>query len=386
MLVLESLVLLFINIRRSNIIYIILRSGFVTNSDVYRRLQEHLDSLPVGYPATQSGVELRILKRLFTEEEAEMACFLSALPKTVQQIAKETGKAEKHVEFLLKQMSDKGLIAAYHMDEELQYANQIFAVGIYELQLGVLDKEFAEDFEEYMQEAFSQVLVQGTTPQLRVVPIQASVEPSMGVSPYENLRHLIKEKDQFSVMECICKKEKALLGEGCEKPREVCLVLAAPNYFTKKGWAREISQDEAFDILAQAEKAALVASPGNIQNPYFICLCCGCCCGILSNLKKLSNPSKYVASNFFAVVDTELCSSCETCLDRCQMDAITMIDNIANVDLRRCIGCGLCVSTCPDEAIHLKRKDPSQIVVPPASNQELYQKIATEKETSHKRR
>ncbi len=358
----------------------------MANPEVYRRLQEHLDSLPVGFPPTKSGVELRILKRLFTEEEAEMTCFLSFSPKTVKQIAKETGKPEKRMEVLLEQMRGKGLIAAYHIDEELHYSNQLFAVGIYELQLGVLDKEFVEDFEEYMQEAFSQVLVQGTTPQLRVVPIQTSIEPSMGVSPYENLRQIIKEKDRFSLMDCICKKEKALLGEGCEKPREVCLVLAAPNYFTKRGWAREISQDEALEVLVQAEEAALVASPGNVQNPTFICLCCGCCCAILSNLKKLPNPSEYVASNYFATVDTELCSSCETCLDRCQMDAITMIDEIANVDSRRCIGCGLCVSTCPVEAIHLKRKDPSQIVVPPVSGQELYQKIATEKETSPKRR
>jgi hypothetical protein len=46
-------------------------------ADVYRRLQRHLDELPVGYPATASGVELRILERLFTPEEAEVALALS---------------------------------------------------------------------------------------------------------------------------------------------------------------------------------------------------------------------------------------------------------------------------------------------------------------------
>ena len=54
--------------------------------DVYRRLQKHIDELPVGYPATESGVELRILRRLFTPEEAEVALALSAIPETVEKI------------------------------------------------------------------------------------------------------------------------------------------------------------------------------------------------------------------------------------------------------------------------------------------------------------
>lgn len=38
--------------------------------DIYERLRERLNDLATGYPATESGVEIRILKRLFTEEEA----------------------------------------------------------------------------------------------------------------------------------------------------------------------------------------------------------------------------------------------------------------------------------------------------------------------------
>ena len=33
-------------------------------TDVYKNLAKHLDNLPTGYPSTESGVELRILKRL----------------------------------------------------------------------------------------------------------------------------------------------------------------------------------------------------------------------------------------------------------------------------------------------------------------------------------
>jgi hypothetical protein len=47
-------------------------------ADVYEALREHLDSLPAGFPATESGVEIRILKRLFSPEEAELARHLRA--------------------------------------------------------------------------------------------------------------------------------------------------------------------------------------------------------------------------------------------------------------------------------------------------------------------
>ena len=41
--------------------------------NIYRKLQEHLDKMPIGFPATESGVEIRILKHLFTPDEAELA-------------------------------------------------------------------------------------------------------------------------------------------------------------------------------------------------------------------------------------------------------------------------------------------------------------------------
>jgi electron transport complex protein RnfB len=45
-------------------------------TDVYEKLANHLDSLPAGYPSTETGLELRILKRLFSPEEAQIATSL----------------------------------------------------------------------------------------------------------------------------------------------------------------------------------------------------------------------------------------------------------------------------------------------------------------------
>ena len=110
-----------------------------------------------------------------------------------------------------------------------------------------------------------------------------------------------------------------------------------------------------------------------------ICACCGCCCQILKNLKTLPNPGDYVASNYYAVVDETLCTGCETCLERCQMDAIAMQGGTASVSAERCIGCGLCVPTCQDGAVTLVSKPEQKRQAPPQRLAETYMRIAKER-------
>ncbi|MFX1561951.1 MAG: ATP-binding protein [Promethearchaeota archaeon] len=351
----------------------------MTKQDIYVRLREHLDSLPVGFPSTKSGVELRILRRLFTEEEAEMACHLQPLPETVEQIAKRTNRDSKELEALLEQMAKKGLIFKSKAGGKTAYRASWFVIGIYEAQVKRLTKEFAQEFEEYIDENFEKWLYDSKTPQLRVVPVQSSITPSIGIASYEDARELIRQQSKIAVTECICKKEKALLGEGCDKPREVCLAFSTGAWsYIENGIGREITKEEALQILDLAEESGLVISPGNAQKTFCICCCCGCCCALLSNLKKLPNPAAFVASNHYAEVDSELCIGCGTCLDRCQIDAIT-VEEKAIINLDRCIGCGLCVTTCPEEALTLRKKDESQIIVPPSNVVELYMKIGNER-------
>ncbi|MFW9906607.1 MAG: 4Fe-4S binding protein, partial [Candidatus Thorarchaeota archaeon] len=106
--------------------------------------------------------------------------------------------------------------------------------------------------------------------------------------------------------------------------------------------------------------------------------CCNCCCLSLSKAKEIPRPAQFLASNFYAEVDKELCTGCGTCLERCQMNALKLVNNISKVNFKRCIGCGLCVSTCPEEAIHLRKKEKE--VMPPSTVDELYAEIAQIKE------
>ncbi|MFX1576256.1 MAG: 4Fe-4S binding protein [Promethearchaeota archaeon] len=345
--------------------------------DVYEKLREHLNDLPVGFPKTKSGVEIRILKRLFTEEEAEMAMHLTYIPETIEQIAQRTNQNPKEITPLLERLADKGLIFRSHKAGITQYRAEWFAVGIYEHQVNNMTKELAEDLEQYMEEGLrDELIASADPPQLRVIPVVASLSPSMGVLPHEDAREIVKKQSKIAVAPCICKRQKEALGEKCDKPEEVCMIFSTgAYYYIENGYGREISVDEALKILDLAHDAGLVCSPSNDQKGFVICNCCGCHCEILANLKKLPHPAKLVASNYYTEVDVDSCSGCETCLDRCQMDAISMENGVAQIDLNYCIGCGLCVTTCPSEALSLKRKDESEVAVPPANAFELYREI-----------
>jgi Na+-translocating ferredoxin:NAD+ oxidoreductase subunit B len=348
--------------------------------DIYERLREHLDSLPTGYPQTPSGVEIRILKKLFTGQEAEMACQLKLVPETAEQVALRLGQDPKGVSNLLYRMSQKGLVLRVKSGEVYQYMATMFVIGIMEFQVNRLDRELCEMIDEYMREKFAQEMIRPQTPQLRVVPVQQSLTGLMEIQPYDELRKIVESQKTIVVADCICRKKSGLMGHPCAKPLESCLFFGMMGeYYIENGMGRRIAREEALEILRKNEEAGLVPSPANAQKVGGICSCCGCCCGVLKAIKLHNHPSSLVKSNYFAQVDQDLCSGCETCLERCQMEAIYMDDDWAAIDLKRCVGCGLCVTTCPSKALSLRPKSPKERYVPPAKPIDTYIQIAKER-------
>jgi len=346
---------------------------------VYEKLREHLDSLPTGYPKTESGVELRILKKLFTEEEAEMACQLKPIPETAEQVARRLGRAPEKVSDLLYRMSRKGLILRVKINKVYHYMAIMFVVGIFEFQVNNLDREMAEFCEEYLREAMGQEMIRPQTPQLRVVPVQESLEATFEVQPYDELRKIISSHKTIALAECICRQKSSLLGHPCSKPLESCFIFGAMGeYYIENGIGRRVTLAEALEVLRKSEEAGLVPSPANAQKTGGMCNCCACCCGMLKAIKLHPHPSSVVKSNFFARVDEDLCAGCEACLERCQMEAIYMEDDRATIDLKRCVGCGLCVTTCPTKALSLSQKPSKEFYVPPIKPMDTYLQIAKE--------
>lgn len=342
-------------------------------SDVYVKLREHLDTLPGGFPATESGVEMRILKRLFTEEEAGLALHLRPKLEPASVIAERAGMKEEQVAPLLQQMSRKGLIFSIETpDRPPAYMASQFVVGIWEYHVNDLDEELIRDMEEYApvlgKEAFDYL------PQLRTIPVQRSIRADINILAHEKAEELVRKQKKFLVAPCICRKERQIKGGDCGKLMEACLVFGwGADYYERNGLGRVITLEETLDILKRADEEGLVLQPSNTRDIVNICCCCGDCCQILIHLKRHPKPAKMAASPFIAESDPDMCIGCETCIDRCQMDAIRMEDDHAVVNQDRCIGCGLCVSTCQGDALTLKRKPPEEQPPLPKNQMEAFQ-------------
>lgn len=333
--------------------------------DVYQELREHLDSLPGGFPATESGVEIRILKRLFSPAEAALAVHLRPKLESAGAIAERAGMNEEEIAPMLLNMAKKGLIFSIETgDRPAAFMAAQFVVGIWEYHVNDLDEAFVRDMQEYLpalaREAFDHV------PQLRTIPVGRSLTAAVEVLPHEQAEALVRKQKKFLVAPCICRKEHQLKGDGCGKLMEACLVFGwGADYYERNGLGRVITLDETLDILRKADEEGLVLQPSNAQEIVNICCCCGDCCQILMNLKRHPSPGAMAASPFAARIDTEACIGCETCIERCQMEALSMVDGHAVLNADRCIGCGLCVSTCPSGALSLERKpQDSQAAVP----------------------
>jgi Fe-S-cluster-containing hydrogenase component 2 len=356
----------------------------VSADDVYRRLQKHIDQMPVAYPATESGVELRLLQHLFTPEEAEMALHLSAIPEPIEKVHSRAKKAGYTLEELrggLDRLAEKGAIRRPRSQGIPLYAKAMLAIGMYELQAGRISKDYHADMRQYMDEGFGEALLTGKTSQMRTIPINEEVLPDRTIGTFDGARSLVMESaGPFAVIPCVCRDGMDLEGESCRQTdvRETCLVMGAfAAEVVRTGVGRKLTRDEMVGMLERANEVGMVLQPQNTRDPNFICCCCGCCCAVLSTARKLPRPAEYFDANYYAVVDPELCNECRNCQDRCEMDAVNDSGGPSAVDLLRCIGCGLCVPTCPDGAITLHRKPDA--VSPPKNQNSLYLKILYER-------
>lgn len=359
-----------------------------SNQDVFKKLALHLDKMPIGYPPTESGVEIKVLQSLFTPLEAEIASVLNFAPDSVKKIHKRVKKIKIPIDKLettLDKMYFKGLInrgSKIEDGEEVKfYSSAPLALGFFEYQVNKLTPDFLQYFEKYYEEAFIDELNKSKIPQLRTIPIEKSLTIEQNVSTYDELRSVIDNSDGIiSVANCVCRQGEDLKGNPCKKTemRELCFQFrSAAKSYLEKGQARQITKEEAYEILQKAEDAGLVIQPGNSQRPMAICCCCGCCCEVLKNQKKLESPAQFFATNFYAEVSNELCVGCGTCVDRCNMDALSVDEEVAIINLARCIGCGACVPSCPEEALSLKKKQ--EEVVPPKNTIGTYIAIMDKK-------
>jgi Fe-S-cluster-containing hydrogenase component 2 len=336
-------------------------------SDIYLRLRERLDQYSVGFSTTESGVELRILRKLFTEEEAEMYLNLRGDLQTAAEVAKNANLDPEKTLQLLLQMTEKGLTFPRFprkAGEPHYFAAAPYVHGILENQLKRMDKELAELLEAHF---VAGPVTRGPLG-VRTIPVNAAVDERLTVAPYDDARAVLKRKDRIAIADCVCATWQRTRGEKCDQPFEVCVLFDFyAQYYVDLGLGRWISPDEVLARMDEAQEAGLVAQFSNSEDPEALCHCCPNCCGTLRGVKRLPFPGLVLPHSYQSRVEAQACNGCEVCVERCPMDAISMeAEEIARIDLERCIGCGLCVSACLEGALRLEERPKESLVVPPA--------------------
>ena len=349
---------------------------------LYRNLQIHLDSMPIGFPATEDNSDIKVLKAFFTPEEAELATSLNYLPESLTKIHKKMNLKEGSLEEIQKsldKMVEKKIIfkMVNPKNNKTSYGILAYAIGFFETHVNRLTKDMAQAFENYGEVFTREFLGEETgIPQMRTIPINSALTHENRVMNYEKAQVILESiEGPYAVAPCVCVQARELVGKSCKHDIvERCMVNSQS--YIDNGDAREITKDEALEILNQAEESGFVIQPGNSKSSGGFCLCCSCCCGIISNAKKLENPARLFATNFYSEIETERCTGCGTCIDLCPMDAI-QLNETSSIDRERCIGCGVCVPKCPSEAITLKNKE--NTIFPPENSNDLLMKIIKKK-------
>jgi len=347
---------------------------------IYERLRRHLDRQAIGFPPSRKGAHLKLLRHIFTPQEAQIAACLKDRyepPEVIFERARHLVASPADLVQVLDGIIAKGGIEAREENGRRFYCNAPLVVGMYELQIGRLTPDFIRDFREYTSDLRFGIEFLGTAlPQIRTIPVGQSIQPHHRASTFDEIASLIgNAQGPFVILECICRKKKGMEGETCQATdrRETCLGMGdIAQTVLMSGNGRQIDRAEALAIITANQKDGLILQPSNTERAAFVCSCCGCCCGMLQMHRSLPKPLAFWSSNFYAVVDPAICTGCGICGRHCQVGAITLPGKktTARVDLDRCLGCGHCVAACPAEAMALRKKP--QETKPPPTREDLY--------------
>ncbi|MFX0059908.1 MAG: 4Fe-4S binding protein, partial [Candidatus Heimdallarchaeota archaeon] len=349
----------------------------------------HLSSMGMMCPPRADL--LTILKSNFSEEEAKVA--LAIPSKTIpfhgislREISKSIEIPMKHLKNILESLTNRGLLFSYkdQTTGEMNYALQQSGFGFPQVffwkgEDTIHSRRMANQVLKYFDTEVTKESYCTNPIPFRFIPVDEIVEPeTQTILPYHVMEEIIKKAKVIAVAHCICRQSTKLIGRECEHPKEVCMKFNdLARYIIDKGFAREVSTEEALEISKKASDAGLVHFTDNaIDNVQQNCNCCGCSCWNLGRIRRRMIPrDEIIATYFIRETIYENCVGCGNCIDICPADAIKLEDNHAVIDTNWCVGCGVCVSKCPNEAIKIAlRKDLKQ-KIPEENFQILHRKI-----------
>lgn len=343
--------------------------------DVYYKLGERLNAYTVKMPLVDAFLD--ILREHYTEEQAALGAAFPMGSHRAADLAKRWNRDERELVAALEAMADRGLVFTSRNEAgETEYALIPFLPGVWEFQLmrgsdTEHDRRAARmmrDFGDSLQGLLVATLKDPETakqfvpePAARTITVQEALPPATEIRPFEKLLELVEQEESFAAAVCYCRHHAYLLDDPCKLqnlPERACLSFGkVADFVAERKFGQRISKEECLRILKACEKAGLVHNASNHRDHLvFICNCCGCCCGFLKMLRQHDIRAMLALSNFGVSVDETTCSGCGDCVERCQMQALSLAEGVVTVHSSHCVGCGNCVSACPTGSLSMVRR------------------------------
>ena len=280
--------------------------------------------------------EYVILEAGVDDEMAEVGMGLGISKKrTVKEIAAIVNKPEDYCFEQLKKLAVYGVCFWNTIDGEEVFWAETWIPGTMEMIVNNSENCKKYPIIGYAMEAYGRVRgpkSSGAFPPgvglMRVIPIETAIEGNTRRASYEEVSKYLNENDIFTVTDCSCRTDRELMGEGCGHLKEdMCIQMGhAAEYYIKTGRGRQITREEAFEIIKRAEENGLMHQIPNIDGSgktHAICNCCGCGCLSLRTAEMFKN-NDMVRSNYVARVDKEKCVACGQCVENCPVNALKL--------------------------------------------------------------
>ena len=331
---------------------------------------------------------ISIIQTLVSEEQAKFLQIFRKRSLNINQIKAKTDLDDKALEKMLKELMDNGLIMGipsrstgimvYYLVSILpglmEYPFMKGEKGEKQKKLAKLMDNYFDDLRQLTQSNYDLILQQfrNGNPIDRVVPVGKEVEmPQDVVLPYEDVKNIIEKHDIISVNYCYCRNWKENLNEPCKivGPKLNCFQFGRyAKFIIDHNFGKSISKEEAIEILKEAEDNGLVHKAIHMQDPDLeelaLCNCCNCCCQFFQ-LYKRGIVAFHTLTSYIANVDETMCRGCGTCVEKCPIEAIELVDALSVTNTDKCIGCGVCAHHCPENARNLERTGLRNVFIPP---------------------
>jgi formate hydrogenlyase subunit 6/NADH:ubiquinone oxidoreductase subunit I len=377
----------------------------MSEQEIYQRLIDWLNQR--GWKLPEADELMPLVMAQYTPEEASLLIGMPFSGRNLEELAEMKQMDPAELRPRLDAMAKKGLVFRTVRGDTVRYSlNDYFFVWRTWGWSGHTDevaKTIAPLINRYYYHGFFDQYADTNHKGLRVLPIGEAIEDTRQILPYEEVAKVLDSQDYFTVSTCGCKHRKNLDPDtpDCKYPTEICLHFGRlGHYIVENEMGREITRQEADEILRRCAEIGLVHGVSNWEEgPDTICNCDPCCCIFFEAFHKLKHSMSLNPSNYRVRTNRETCVGCGLCVRRCPMEALYLEDcpeakdrvtvvaaenksgqkelknkrgrvSLVNTDL--CIGCGVCAYKCPSKSLVLERQE---VIHHPAKDAREYTRL-----------